>query len=270
MTATTKGPTVEAEPFSTRCANTSQQFQPSSKEQNVNNSSNQPFQPVEGQKVRILVGRHTGKLGTVTTVDAGNVWVRPDGAATPAPYVPEELDPARTDDTVPATDEEVVTYLTGSRYVDPEDGVEGHGFSEYDPHTCSMAEPHDGDHVCEVCDETWGGVDEFRCPAEGCDTVLYATGRVADGEQDEYLESVREHRLSHEPVGALTGEPGHDDPRDAVRGTVAEVSVAEVWLALREIPELFDLLARVADLPRPAVARSLRAVANVVDPEAGR
>ena len=227
----------------------------------------------EGQKVRILAGRHAGKLGTVKEVDGGNIWVLADGAFTVAPYTPEELAPVRSDDTVPASVEEVVEYVTGrqpepsnvdvylheacgtripvptgadlhatitaheatcpallrARYVDPEDGVVGHGFSELDPHTCEMNEPHDGDHVCDECGETWGSVDQFRCP----------------------LEEVEEHRRSHRPK------------------TLGEVSAIRQYLAIKDVaPGVFDGLFAVVNTPAVEVANALRALADVLEEEA--
>lgn len=104
---------------------------------------------------------------------------------------------------------------------------------------------------------TTSNLDSWTCSQCGWET--HAAGPVDVDEPDPWMDEVYAHQRSHEP-----------DPRDAERGTVGEVPVVEMWLALREVPGVFDLLARVADLPRAAVARALIAVAAAVDPEATR
>lgn len=88
--------------------------------------SSVPHNFTEGQKVRIIASVYAGSLGTVTGVDEDGPWrvrVKVDDTSFPAVYfAPEKLEPVHTDDTVPASDEEVVEYITGS---DPRDAPRG-------------------------------------------------------------------------------------------------------------------------------------------------
>lgn len=126
---------------------------------------------VVGQKVRVL----TGRLGTVDMIDqwpSGHLRyrVRLDGETygpgKPAPtYYADELAPVRTDDTVPATDEEVVEYMTSSTVAANRDAR---------------------------------GVEEYECPVNGCDFHILAAGPLDPDEPDHFAESVEDHQRSHE------------------------------------------------------------------------
>ena len=237
MTATTKGPTVEAEPFSTRCANTSQHIPALFKSQDTTTMPYE-FMPVDGQRVRyarkiVESDGETVRLGQIGTVIAvrdntpaddvfGPVTVHvvmdgEHGIVPAAVFRHEELEPVRTDDTVPASEVEIVKHLTGT-----------------DP----TVEP----------DPTGG---EYVCPVEGCDFVVGAVGPVDPDEPDPFMEEVSAHRRSHE--------------RDEVRGTVGEVPAVPIWEALREVGSVYDAIVGLRELPAADVSRALRIVADVLD-----
>lgn len=259
MTSTTKGPTFAAEPFSTRCANTSQQFQPSSKEQNVDNSSNRPFRPTD--RVRLaehLVPHFYGQThGTVDQLPVGTKYqdVQVDIGLGVYWFAATDL----TLDPLPDLPQRVRGATLTPSYVDAGTSV--------------------GDTTT---------VDTWTCPADGCDFVIGAVGPVDDDEPDPFVEEVDEHRRSHYPAvdvfrcrvcGFTTAADAEQDAH--VRAHVADevaargatvraeawdnVSTLDLWAAVREIPSVFDVLSRVTSVPPLDVARVLRAVADVLD-----
>lgn len=196
----------------------------------TNRTENTPddntFQPVDGQAVRALTGRHAQQIGSVVGEPTSDGWYLvlfgddlqrgPFGR-----YPADELAPVRTDDTVPASEVEVVKHLTG---IDP---------------TSQPETPN---------------VDEWRCDIEGCDFHIMAAGPVDIDEPDPFQEEIDAHRRGHE-----------QDPRDAVRGTVGEVSAVPLWQALEGVGTVYDALVGLRDLQAADVARALRSVADVLD-----
>lgn len=160
------------------------------KEQNM---SSVPQNFTEGQKVRILAGGHAGKIGTVTEVGDDVTWVRPDGSHVPRPYLPEELAPVRTDDTVPATGVEVVRYVTNA---------DRHGWTEKDPHACKHDEPHEGLHECERCADAWpDGGEQWRCPLPGCSYTTWVSTEALAEDPDALESSMGAHQADHKANG---------------------------------------------------------------------
>lgn len=139
MTSTTKGPAElrSAGPFSTRGCNRVSHIPALFKSQDTTTMPYE-FMPVIGQRVRyarkiVQSDGETARIGQIGTVievrdntEAGDVFgpvavvVHIDGEPAPgelrheAVFMPAELEPVLADDTVPATDEEVVEYLTGT------------------------------------------------------------------------------------------------------------------------------------------------------------
>jgi hypothetical protein len=210
------------------------------------------FKPVIGQRVRyarkiVESDGETVRLGQIGTVievrdntpadvvfGPVTVVVHIDGDPAPgelrheAVFRPEELEPLRKDDDVQPDDAAAVEYLTGTAPVDDDpDDDHGHGFSSDEPHTCRWPDPHDGPHICEECGVTWP-----QTPADDDKGV----------------------RTLH-------------TPKLEIHHAWGEVGTVAVWLAAREVPEVFDALGAVMALSPTAVAAALRKVAAVLDPE---
>lgn len=210
------------------------------------------FQPVDGQAVRALTGRHAQQIGNVVGSPTSDGWYLvlfgDDLARGPfGRYPAEELEAVRTDDTVPASEVEIVKHLTG---IDPT--VE--------------SEP--------------SSIDEYRCPVEGCDFHILAAGPVDIDEPDPFQESIDEHRRGHEPevdvfrcrvCGFTTAV---DEEQDAhVRAHVMEdegmhpgwgdIGAIDLMLAAHGLFGIFDFFPM--SRPPAEVAAKLRAVARVLD-----
>lgn len=217
MPNTTKTPAAcqGDEGQATNGASRSQQFQPTSKEQNMNHGTNPAFPFVEGQKVSITGSVYAGCLGTVTSVDEDGPWrvhVKIDGTSFPPVYfAPEELAPVRTDDSVPATDEEVVEFLTGTSV--------GETTTEVDLHTC---------------------------PEPGCDFAIRSSDSEGTAPVADVLKDIADHELTHAPWGhinaldlwaTLREVPAVYDAISSVFQAITPADVARVLRAAADVLE---------------------------------
>ena len=137
-------------------------------------------------------------------------------------------------------------HPVGGRYVDVLVNVDGrvHWFAATDLTLDPLPEP------AQRAAETATQLDTYTCPHPGCDFDVHATGPVDIDDEDPFQLEVDVHRRSHEP-----------DPRDAPRGIVGEASALVIYHAVRDIPGIYDALAKLCDLPAKDVALALRAVA---------
>jgi len=184
-----------------------------------------------GQSVRALTGRHAGKIGTIIAGPTSDGWWKV--SFPPADlgksrrfgrYPTEELEAVRTDDTVPASDAEVVEYVTG---VHP-----------------------------DAQDEQATQVDEYRCNEPGCDYHVFAVGPVDIDEPDPFQEGIDAHRRSHEPEGTRIHRGWGDVTAVDVWAAVGDFHGLFNVLAAEKSPaDVAGALRRLADVLDPEAAR---------------